>query len=538
MPEPLTIKVKLITDDFKKEMENAAKSFGNTFRVGASGKESDGSKSRIGLNRDNSVGKNLVGLANSLPPPPYIPKPPKLDEVGKTKQKSILDMLGDVFPKTGGFGGMKGIGAAGVGAGGLGAAGGVAGVAAGAVLGLLGGIKDAITGIMDVIMKTSPMLQSVLQMFQVLVGVLFMPLATLVSAFLMPIAAFMMILLVPILRALMPHITQIIGFLLQFATQFGNLIVPFLNQAMAMLSPALDFFSKVLAVIGAVGLVALFSFVVTAILSVILAIEVLYNGIAGVINTAIDILGTVVLGGLKLVYDAIFDAIKPVADFFGVGKFLDVMKQTGDDVFNGMKKTLDDLKLPTVDIFNGLNTNLIDTVSQLGLNTTALSTNSLMIAGQKYDVSKDSSGATVSTDVASFVIETTKLVQNLAATAKSANPTTSGTASKTTTGINEYNGGLGGTGIATFMQQGGYTGNKTMLAMLHPEEWVLNKEQMRGLLTSGLADRNSGENNNQQNVINVGGITINGGVGGLTKEQIISVVSDGIANAVRRRRRR
>jgi hypothetical protein len=542
MPEPLTIKVKLITDDFKKEMENAAKSFGNAFRVGASGKESDGSKTRSGLSKEFSAGKNLVGLANNLPPPPYIPKPPKFGDNGKETQKTFLDMFKEMIPKMGGIGGgMKGTGGAGVG--GLAAAGGVAGVAAGAVLGILGGIKDAVQGITDFIVKTSPLLQSVLQLFQTLVGLLFMPLAMLISSFLLPIAAFMMILFVPILRAVMPHISSIIAFLVTFATQFANLIVPFLTQAMAALSPALDFFSKVLAVIGAVGLVALFSFVVTAILSVVLAIEVLYNGIAGIVNTAIDVLGTVILGGLKLVYDAIFDAIKPIADFFGVGKFVDVMKKAGDDAFDGMKKVLNDMKLPTSSIFNELNSHLGDVNNALGLNTSATDSNTSGMS-QSWTISQIAAQNSIFASalkegtITQSQYDTAMAVQNSNMAIAQQKASAGATTKTTATGINEYNGGLGGTGIATFMQQGGYTGNKTMLAMLHPEEWVLNKEQMRGLLTTGLASRNSGESSNQQNVINVGGITINGGVGGLTVDQIKHAVSDAIATGVRRRRTR
>jgi len=80
-----------------------------------------------------------------------------------------------------------------------------------------------------------------------------------------------------------------------------------------------------------------------------------------------------------------------------------------------------------------------------------------------------------------------------------------------------------------FMKEGG-------LAMLHSNEWILNESQMKNLLSGSLA--NNQNNSEQQIAINVGGITINGGVGGLTVSQIRDAVNDGIADGVRRRRRR
>jgi phage-related protein len=82
--------------------------------------------------------------------------------------------------------------------------------------------------------------------------------------------------------------------------------------------------------------------------------------------------------------------------------------------------------------------------------------------------------------------------------------------------------------------EGGFTGKTGGLAMLHPNEWILNEKQMNNIMSNSMG--NSMGTSEQS--INVGGvsITINGGVGGLTTKQITESVEGAIASAVRRRR--
>jgi hypothetical protein len=89
-------------------------------------------------------------------------------------------------------------------------------------------------------------------------------------------------------------------------------------------------------------------------------------------------------------------------------------------------------------------------------------------------------------------------------------------------------------GLIPSKAEGGFTG-KGGLTMLHPNEWVFNENQMKSLLSNTLA---AGQGSTEQIIrIDVGGITINGGVGGLTVEQIAKAVDDSLSNGVRRRRR-
>jgi hypothetical protein len=587
MSEQMVVRVKIVSDDLSQELNKFSKSIGSAFKSSSPSKDGKDDKdsykgnggiwNQIGKDRSFQM-KNLKyneELANfgkvKLPPPPEareIPPPP-------LEQKKGMGVMGDllksIMPKSlsGIFGGKD----SGAGGGGAVKAGAVGGAVAGGILAVVGIIKDGIKGILEIIVKTSPILQATLQMFQTLVGLLFMPLATLVSAFLLPIAAFMMILLVPILRAVMPHITQLMAFMMQFATAFGNLIVPFITLAMGMLNPIMGFVTTLLKVVGTVVLASLFGLVIGIIGTVITTVMIAYFGIAGILNGII--LGVkLVFGAIHFLYDGLIDGIaRPILNFFGMGSLADMLKAAGDKVFGDIDKALKSLELPTGDIFKGISEAIGQSNVELARNSLITSVNSDAMNGMAVTLAKSGlspeaiqKAVDIITDAAKYSIADYGSGKNVSSSdeikqnANKYSEMDDGSGKNISDADSGGSNGDSGSVLAKLsdalknamkysmmdsgsgkniqaMNSGGYTGNKSMVAMLHPNEWVLNKEQMQGLLSSGISSNQSGTNY-QNMTIQVGGITINGGVGGLSIEKIKDAVNDGIANAVRRRRSR